>query len=341
MPTLRLSVAFLLSLLDPHVRMLSCPGSLMIDVFIRQQFTADSNAMMVALLREFAEAELFVGNSTGAAALGEIADTIAAQMNALLWAAADNDHFITQRNADNTTRDFVDYDANLIAVASGVADAARAQRILRRVDAGRCTHGRATFVSEKYYGPQDCFKQNVGDSWCSMARIALFDSYARRVTGDQATFDNLILNPIRDDVIQYTWLRERYACDGSQQLNRTQYYFEYPAFVAIAIREVRYGINIGLRRVSIAPFGPTAFGYHLGNVHVDYSAAAVTLCLPGSDTKEIAIDGLAPNKVFKLSSTGGPQCDVSAPTATSDGTGHLSFQAFVNADCTIAAVADA
>ena len=60
--------------------------------------------------------------------------------------------------------------------------------------------------------------------------------------GHQSTFDNLILNPLREDVIKYTWLRERYSCDGVQQPNRTQYYFEFPAFVAIAEREVRYGV---------------------------------------------------------------------------------------------------
>ena len=158
MPTLRLSLKFLLDLLDPEHHLLYCPGSLMIDVFIRQQLTTDSNAMMVALLREFAEAELYMSNHTGADQINSIANNIVDQINNLLWSDTDNDHFITQRNKDNTTRDFVDYDANLIAVAYRVAEGERAQRILKRVDSGRCTHGRATFVSEKYYGPKDCFK---------------------------------------------------------------------------------------------------------------------------------------------------------------------------------------
>jgi hypothetical protein len=41
----------------------------MIDVFIRQNYTADSNAMMVGFLSEFSEAEAAIGNTTGAAAL--------------------------------------------------------------------------------------------------------------------------------------------------------------------------------------------------------------------------------------------------------------------------------
>ena len=73
MPTLRQSVQFLLSLLDPSQGLLSCPGSLMIDVFIRQHLTSDSNAMMVGLLREFAEAEIFMNNTARAAQLNTIA----------------------------------------------------------------------------------------------------------------------------------------------------------------------------------------------------------------------------------------------------------------------------
>ena len=51
-----------------------------------------------------------------------------------------------------------------------------------------------------------------------MARIGLFDSYSRKRVGDKSGFDNLILNPLREDLIANTWLRERYSCDGTQQL---------------------------------------------------------------------------------------------------------------------------
>ena len=46
------------------------------------------------------------------------------------------------------TRDFVDYDANLIAAALGIADNDRARRMLNRIDHGTCTRA-ATFVSER------------------------------------------------------------------------------------------------------------------------------------------------------------------------------------------------
>ncbi len=86
---------------------------------------------------------------------------------------------------------------------------------------------------------------------------------------DQATFDNVLLNPLRSDLLQYTWLYERYGCDGLQQLNRTANYLEYPNVVAMLVRQVRYGIDLGLHTLTVSPFGPTSFAYHVGNVMVN------------------------------------------------------------------------
>jgi hypothetical protein len=38
-----------------------------------------------------------------------------------------------------------------------------------------------TFVSEIWYGPDDCFKKNTGDSWTAMARIAYYDVLAHQL----------------------------------------------------------------------------------------------------------------------------------------------------------------
>ena len=65
----------------------------------------------------------------------------------------------------------------------------RAAAILKRVDVGRCsaaTGAGPQFVSEKYYGKHDTTHGNVGDSWCSMGRIALFDARARKLVGGAA-----------------------------------------------------------------------------------------------------------------------------------------------------------
>jgi hypothetical protein len=47
--------------IDPTVGLASAPGSLMVDVFIRANFTADTNAALVILLNKFAEVEQYFG----------------------------------------------------------------------------------------------------------------------------------------------------------------------------------------------------------------------------------------------------------------------------------------
>ena len=172
MPTLRAAAGYCFQLIDPIKALLKAPGSLMIDVFIRDNFTSDSNAMVVGFLNEFAEAEDALGNTTGAAALRQLSTRVAAAVNSNLWAdeRAGADHYITQLNPDGSTRDFVDYDANLIAIAHGVANASRAERIFERIDRGRCSAasgGGPQFVSEVWYGPSDTTHGNVSDSRCS------------------------------------------------------------------------------------------------------------------------------------------------------------------------------
>jgi hypothetical protein len=87
----------------------------MIDVFIRNNYTSDSNAMVVGFLRDFAAAERLAGNETRASELESTADKVSIAMNAKLWAseATGGDHFITQLNVDGSIRDFVDYGEKL------------------------------------------------------------------------------------------------------------------------------------------------------------------------------------------------------------------------------------
>jgi hypothetical protein len=293
------------------------PGSLMIDVFLRSNFTTDTNAELVGFFREFADAEAFLGNATGAATLRSLADGIAAAMNRHLWCRApadglslcnetssssfsknddetEGDHYVTQWNGPSASapsstsvssssastppspssydeyRDFVDFDANLIACAHGVPtdspeglasdDGARARRILSRIDGtttpgvgGQC-RASSTFVSERYYGPEDVTDGNTGDSWCAMGRIAWFDALSRRFVGDVEGFESLLLAPLTKQVRATTWMHERLACDGTQQLNRTTAYFEYPSVAAMLLRSVRYGVELGYGTISVKPF---------------------------------------------------------------------------------------
>lgn len=64
----------------------------------------------MGFLREFADAEAFVGNSSGAAVLMAKADAMAAALNARLWASpgvglGSDDHYVTQVNPDNSELD--------------------------------------------------------------------------------------------------------------------------------------------------------------------------------------------------------------------------------------------
>jgi hypothetical protein len=106
----------------------------------------------------------------------------------------------------------------LIAVANNVADETRSRAIQKRIDAGQCAAANGAgpqFVSEVYYGPDDTTNGNVGDSWCSMARIGMFDAIGRKRFGSDADLtyvNDVVIAPVQRDVIEYTWMHERYAC---------------------------------------------------------------------------------------------------------------------------------
>jgi hypothetical protein len=55
----------------------------------------------------------------------------------------------------------------------------------------------------------------------SHALSGWFDALARQQVHDAVTFSRVLLQPLADDVRRWTWLHERYFCDGTQQSNRT------------------------------------------------------------------------------------------------------------------------
>jgi hypothetical protein len=327
MPTIEHALAFLTNRYDPTLHLVDAPGSLWIDTFIRQHYTSDTNAFMVKLLRDVADAEQWTGTPTTATAHRATASAIVAGMNAHLWAG---DHYITQLNPDGTTRDFVDYDANLLAVAFGVAPPDRVAKIISRVDSGECTHAdpaggaaRPTWVSEKTYGPDDTVGGNTGDSAVTMGRIGWADGLARKQTGDLTTFDRDILGPVETLLNTETWLTERFDCAGNAI--HTPEYYEYPAMTVMLLREARYGINLGLGRVTINPWAAGAYSYHVGDVNVDYSSTRVRMTLPGTGSRNYEIDSLIPNASYHVVAAGPgapPPTDVST-----DAAGTLRFTA--------------
>jgi hypothetical protein len=170
-------------------------------------------------------------------------------------------------------RDFVDYDANSLAVAARVPlNITSANAVLARMDSGNCTHhGRATYVSEIYYNASNCVINNTGDSAVTMGRIAWQDALARQAVGDEAAismFNDVILAPLQSDLLRRTWLPERYTCEGLDAHN--EYYHEYPSTVAMMIYEVKYGISIQLSKVIVNPLGCYYYDFQLGQLWIGY-----------------------------------------------------------------------
>jgi hypothetical protein len=238
-------------------------------------------------------------------------------------------------------RDFVDYDSNLLAVMAGVASTERAERILARIDAGSCSHtGRGTWVSERYYGPHDCNGGNTGDSAISMGRIAWMDMHARRAVGtpeQAAVAERVLLAPLQEDLLANTWLYERYQCGGGPTHNPL--YFEYPTVVQLMLFEGKYGIDIGLTKVEVAPFfAPTdrAWAYDAGLIFVGYNRTDVSgfdtffTRLPMAGSRRFTVHGVAAG-AYALALS----CPSPSLTNVTVGAGPLEFAATTGPDCTV------
>jgi|GEM_PF-2606117 hypothetical protein len=322
-PKLKAATDWVLDCYDPDRKLVKVGGPLFIDVFIRRGYTLDSNAMLLHLLPEMSAVAEFCGDDTNAARYSRLAGEIKDGLNAGLWNG--RDHYITQRNSDWSTRDMVDYDGNYAAVAFGAADKVQAAAIMRRLDSGPHTHpgNRGTWVSEKYYGPQDCFGGNTGDSATAMARIWWLDLAARRATGDVTNFYKYF-RPIQDDLLQHTWLTERYGVQGKSI--RAPWYHEYPEITAMVLREMVYGIDIKINRIQIKPFGIHSFHYEMGDTDISYSQDAVSLHIPGQSGRTYEICGLFPDTRYVLSTD-----DV----ITTDHDGTATFSALTGVTITV------
>lgn len=358
-PYIDLSSRFILSFVDQHSALVDAPGPLWIDVLVRENYTSDSAAMLVAALPQLADYYDLVAALDAteqslaptaslrdtAREMRALAERVAAAMRAQLW-AADDDHFVTQRNKDGSVRDFVDYDANLLAVAAGVLqnDEAAERRLLTRVDRGNYTHVRATWCSELPYTGDACDCYIVGGSVCgdsvvTLARIGWVDALARHRVGDVDTFQRLLLQPLQRDLLQYTWLYERYDANGQQ--TRTPFYFEYPALVTMLLREVAMGLSVGLLRVEVRPIDSSSrLLYRVGSdedslvVEVDRRLAPdeVSLRLPGSSDsawpRTVEVHNLAANAEYALEQrnvSGGRA--VARDAVRTDARGTLRFDA--------------
>lgn len=169
-----------------------------------------------------------------------------------------------------------------------------------------------------------------------MGRIAYYDSLSRKRLGDLEGFNEYTLEPLQSDLIRDTWLHERYGCDGDQQRNRTGDYFEYPSIVAMLLREVRYGINLGVGSITIDPFGMPEYSFHVGSINVDYSNTQVVVRVPGGGPSDYIITGMLPDASYVVS-VEGEGCSTNAFAVSSDRSGELRFRAEMNEQCTVTA----
>jgi hypothetical protein len=335
MPSIEKALDFLTTMYNDKYQMIIAPGPLFIDVFIRSNFTSDTNAMMVNILREVAQAQIYLGSTDKAQKNVELAEKIAEGINKYLW---NEDHYITQMNPDGTIRDFVDYDSNFLAVAFNIPSADRAQSILKRASKGTCLHGspnayRPTYVSEKFYSSPNCYLNNTGDSKVTMGRIGWAEAHARAVLNDADGILQYIVDPMIQEVIKHTWLYERYDC--SSQPVHNPYYIEYPEMVVMLLRELVYGINIGLNTLVVNPI-EKEFEYRIGDVHVRYSRDNVLINAPGAGrSKAIRIHNLEPNRVYSVEISYqqlvNKRVTMKSFTVTTDDQGMLSFDSRVSA----------
>lgn len=349
-PYIELSLQYILSFYDAEKGLFYAPGPLWIDVLVREHYTSDSNSMLVYFLQKIADYYEYMHiDNEFVMELRQLSDTISKNIVKYLYDSVSDDHFVTQLNEDGSTRDFVDYDSNLMTVAYGIlkhsstgkgkgssdigssvstttitttptttntatttaASSSAIDRVINRIDNGENTHIRATWCSEIPYSgnSSDCYivgGDYCGDSIVTLARIGYIDAIARKQIGDLETFENLILLPLQKDLIQYTWLYERYDSSGNQI--RTPYYFEYPSLITILLREIKYGINIELNKIHINPFPVQAYNFSLGFLTIEYNIPnRVVLNLPGvlstAKEKEVIIENLALSTLYNINNT--------------------------------------
>eukprot|EP00747_Dinoflagellata_sp_TGD_P200180 gnl/TRDRNA2_/TRDRNA2_73562_c1_seq1.p1 gnl/TRDRNA2_/TRDRNA2_73562_c1~~gnl/TRDRNA2_/TRDRNA2_73562_c1_seq1.p1 ORF type:complete len:444 (-),score=68.00 gnl/TRDRNA2_/TRDRNA2_73562_c1_seq1:39-1370(-) len=321
MPKLREGLSYLMTQeVHKESKLFAATGALMIDIFKRNGVTSDTNAMLVGFFENFASAEDAVGDKQRATELRERASKISGAMNQHMWS---KDHYKTSLNG----HDLVDYDSNFVALAHGIPSQEAAEKLFARVDDGPC-RAAPGWVSEKYYGEADTMPMSrrewqLGDSWVAMGRIAYFDGLARKRYKKGRDFSTRLMEPLKKQVLDTTWMHERLSCDGSQQRNRTGYFFEYPSVTAMMLHDIRYGIKFGMNSVEIDPLDVSSFSFRTGNIDVAYSPSEVRVTPLATGRRYFTIGGRVPKATYHVSILpAGPEIG----TITADASGSLHFE---------------
>jgi len=157
----------------------------------------------------------------------------------------------------------------------------------------------------------------------SMGRIAYADALARQAVGGPAAaaaFEELVFQPLQDELLASTWLSERHQCQGLPTHN--QYYIEMGEVVAMMLAEVRWGLRMGWANVTVAPLSTTTFTVSLFGLSVAYDATNPTVVLtatwPQSGSRQVVVGGLSAGG-YVVSTAGGPPFTPLHVTVGSDG----------------------
>ena len=122
--------------------------------------------------------------------------------------------------------------------------------------------------------------------------------------GDKASlkyFNDNLLGPIQKDLLEFTWLTERYTCEGLRE--RTPFFFEYPCLLSMMLKEMKYGMNFGLTKWNLDPTaGTSPFHWQIGSTDVKHNRTGATLRHPGSGPRRVTINGLTPSMAFVATS---------------------------------------
>lgn len=312
-PAVRRAVEWLEKGYDPARKLIRTDGPLWIDVFRKEGFTYDVNAMAIWVLERIAPLCGHCGDPAAQDRFSRLAAGLREGIEAL-W---ETDHFITSLSPEGTRRDMWDSD-NYSAVAFDlVTDPDRAGRLLHFLDALPDTHpgGKATWVSGKYYDAAQCYLGNTGDSACAMARLFWIDLKARHRVKDPAAFQHYF-GAVRQDFLDHTWMGERYDAAGG--MIRAEGYAEYPEILALSLRESWYGIELGFAEVSVRPLKPGSWTYANRRLRVRYDPADFQINVPGTGLRRFVIEGLPARTDYRRDD---------GETIQSDARGRLVFDA--------------
>lgn len=277
----------LLGTLDPRLDLLDSAGPLWIDVFRREGFTLDTNAMTVHLLTRMSDAAEHLGDTDSALEWRQISRRIRLAVDGF-WR---DDHYATVLPGSPGELDMRDSD-DVLAVLAGIATDDRAHTIFERLDrTGMHPGGRGTWVSARPYTADLCYDGNVGDSSCAFARIWWAELRARRDRGDREGFMRLF-EPVRNDLLSHTWMGERY--DEAGEMTRADGYHEYPGVVDILLREGVYGIVVDVASVDLRPMRPGDFAFRSGGIAVERTGRDWRVTVPGAGTRMLCFHDLTP-----------------------------------------------